>query len=386
MNLVRRTLWSLALTAVCLPVVALGQSGAPQAPASVADVRLALQQGRVPEAVVMADSLVRRQPRSRDAAAVQIEARTAADETARAFAAYDRFANLAGAHDAKLLEPLARHQLRRVVANTDDPRLTCAALERLARSGDEPALLQLRQISEKNRGAQAGAFADAALARLGDSGAVSRLSSGEWAAGVRDKNGVVEILDTVPGPASTAQLRGLLDEASPQTRSLAAAALARRGDKDSIAALRSMLSDEWPEVRSWAALALRQLGDSAGDETVARMMKSPVAEVRVDAVIADRSVPDATRTSELKAALDDASSEVRLKAARALATLEPTAAQAALAKLTADGNPAIRTEAAAALEQFAPIDVGLSRRLMTDGSDWVRVHAAGAALKAAAAK
>ncbi len=93
MNLVRRTLWSLALTAVCLPVVALGQSAAPQAPASVAGVRLAIQEGRVPEAVLMADSLVRRQPGSRDAAAVQIEARAAANETARAFAAYDRFAN-----------------------------------------------------------------------------------------------------------------------------------------------------------------------------------------------------------------------------------------------------------------------------------------------------
>jgi HEAT repeat protein len=386
MNLVRRTGCGLVLLAVCLPVGVPAQPAAAQAAATAAAVRLALRDGRVADAALMADALVRQQPRSRDAAAVQIEARAAADEAGRAFAAYDRFANLVGAHDAKLLEPLALHQLRVVVANTDDPRLTCAALERLARSGDEPAFRQLRQISEKNRGAQAGAFADAALARLGDGGAVSRLSSGEWTAGVRDKNGVVEILDGVPGPAATAQLRGLLDEASPQTRSLAAAALARRGDKDSIAALRSMLSDEWPEVRSWAALALRQLGDSAGDETVARMMKSPVAEVRVDAVMADRSVPDAARKAELKAALDDASPEVRLKAAKALATFDPAAARPALAKLTADGNAAIRTEAAAALEELAPIDVGLSRRLMTDGSDWVRVHAAGAALKAAAAK
>jgi HEAT repeat protein len=357
----------------------------PQGLLSPAIVRRALDDGRVEEARQLSDRLVRQSPASRDAASVQIDSHLAAGDAAGGFAAYDRFAAVTKTQHPGLLAPLARHQLRAIAAaSEDDPKLRCEAFERLARFGDEAAREQLIRLSSDTSRPGVNAVADAALARLGDSGAVARLTALAWSPDVRDKTSVVEGLALLAGNAGIAELRALLADPNPGTRIAAATALADRGDKDSVPAVRELLSDDFPEVRSWASLALKRLGDPSADAAIARMKSSPVAEARLDAVVSDRSAPDAERRAALKPYLTDPEPLVRLKAAKALLDVEPDAAREVLVRLAGDAGTPLRADAAALLEGLGHPDVALWRHLLADGLSQVRLHAAGGALKSAA--
>jgi HEAT repeat protein len=356
-------------------------TGAP--PPSVSDVRQALAERRTVDAIRMADALVRSAPRNRDAADTQIQVFLRLEDVPRALAGYDRYVGVVGKPDATLLGPIALQQLR-VTADTamDDPRLAIEALERLARAGDQSGQSRLQQISIDRAGSTLAVLADGALARLGDASASARLSNLVSSDGLRDKSTLVEAIARSGSKSSVADLRALLQDPEPHTRIAAMEALGRLGDRESIPAIRTLLQDDYPPVRSRAVLVLARLGDGEVSEAVARMKESPVGDVRLEAFASDRSLPAADRRAAVRAILADPDPLTRVKAAEAFVSEDPEAARSVLVRVAGDPDVTARREAARALEGLKPADLVVFRRLLSDPSDWVRVHAAGGILAA----
>jgi HEAT repeat protein len=372
----------------CVAVPSGAQAPAPQAPpGSVPEARRALAEGRTADALRMADTAARNAPRSRDAAALQIQILTGLEELPRALSAYDRYAGAVGKPDAALLAPIALQQLRITAAiAVDDPRLASEALERLARAGDAAAKARLQQISIDRAGTSLAVLADGALARLGDASASARLSTLVSSEGIRDKSTLIEAIARSGSRSAVIDLRALLQDPDPNARMAAMEALGRLGDRESIPAIRALLQDDYPPLRSRAVMTLARLGDSEVGESIARMRESPAGDVRLEALALDRTLSAADRRAATKAALADPDPLTRVRAAEAIAAEDPAAARAALVRVTGEADPTLRREAARALEALKPADLGVCRRLLADPSDWVRTYAAGAVLAEAGTK
>jgi HEAT repeat protein len=166
----------------------------------------------------------------------------------------------------------------------------------------------------------------------------------------------------------------LLDDASPMTRSAAAAALGNLGDKSSAPSLRKLLADNDPSVRATAAVALAKLGDASGTELITSMINSDVPDVRLFAAEAYQDRPSPEWVDAIRPSLSDPNGLNRLIAANRLARADPEAARATLLDATADANPVIRMEAAKILvrRQLAPTAV--LRKLLRDADPWVRLR------------
>jgi hypothetical protein len=388
MKPVTRVATAVLISVGCLAVPSGAQApGKETRPPSLAEARQAFAEGRTADALRMADTIVRVQPRSRDAADLHVRALLRLEDLPRALAAYDRYTVAIGQHDATLLAPIALQQLR-VTAETavDDPRLAIEALERLARAGDASGLARLKQISIDRTGTSLAVLADGALARLGDASASARLSTLALSAGLRDKSTLIDAIARSGSRSAAIDLRGLLQDPDPYTRIAATEALGRLGDRESIPAIRALLQDDYPPLRSRAVMTLARLGDSAVGESIARMKESPAADVRLEALAWDRTLPAADRRAAVKAILADPDPLTRVRAAEAIAAEEPAAARAALVRVTGEADMTARREAARALEALKPADLDACRRLLADPSDWVRIYAAGAILAGAGTK
>ena len=368
----------------CLAALAAAQAPATGAPPpTLSDARRAFAEGRVADALRFVEAVVRRAPRSRDAADLQVRILVRLEDLPRALSAYDRYAGVVGKPDQALLAPIALQQLR-ITADTavDDPRLAIEALERLARAGRPEGKARLQQISIDRAGAPVAVLADGALARLGDTAAMARLSSLVYSEGLRDKSTIVEAIARSGSKAGVADLRALLQDPEPHTRIAAMEALGRLGDKESIPAIRALLQDDYPPVRSCAVLTLARLGDSEVSDAVAKMLASPAGDVRLEALWSDRTLGEADRRAAVRMVLADPNPLTRIRAAEAISAEDPEAARAVLVRVASDADITARREAARALENLKPADLAVCRRLLADPSDWVRVYAAGSVLAA----
>ncbi len=145
-------------------------------------------------------------------------------------------------------------------------------------------------------------------------------------------------------------LRAALDEGNPALEMMAAAALAKRGDKAALARVRRYLKTgdmnqrriaawvlgrlgdrrDWPElrrlasegstplIRSFAVNALAQLGAPGALEQVARNLKSPDAQVRTYAAQTVGDCRAASLLNALKPLLNDPHLDARIRAAQAI--------------------------------------------------------------------
>jgi HEAT repeat protein len=386
MKQVMRVAVAAFLGAGCLAASAAAQAPAAPPP-TLADARLALAEGRPADALRLAEAVSRATPRSRDAADLQVQILVRLENLPRALSAYDRYAGAVGRPDQALLARIALNQLR-ITADTavDDPRLAIEALERLARAGEPEGKSRLQQISIDRAGAPVAVLADGALARLGDTSAMARLSGLVYSEGLRDKSTVVEAIARTGSKAGAADLRALLQDPEPHTRIAAMEALGRLGDKESIPAIRPLLQDDYPPVRSSAVLTLARLGDSGVSDAVAKMKESPAGDVRLEALASDRTLREADRRAAVRIVLADPDPLTRIRAAEAIAAEDPEAARAVLLRAAGDPDVTVRREAARVLENLKPVDLAVCRRLLADPSDWVRVYAAGAVFAAAGTK
>jgi HEAT repeat protein len=322
-------------------------------------------------------------PTNRAVAEAAIRASLSDGDLAGAYAAYDQFVRTIGGDAADLLRPIAAQELRDVIARAVyDPSLRAQALERLARYGDDQARARLRQVSTDAARPEA-LLAERALSRLGER--TRGVDPADLAPGLpsRSRMAAAEAVGQTGLQGEASLLVPLLRDGNPATRMAALDALGSLRSPDVTSDVRSLLADEHPTVRSRAMLTLARLGDTDAMAGVSAMLRSPVAEARLEALEADPTVPLEQRSAIIKAILSDADPLTRAKAAEALTRLEPEAARPTLVALTTDPDSSPRREAARVLETLDPVDVALFRRLLADGSDWVRMYAAGGVLRAA---
>jgi HEAT repeat protein len=323
----------------------------------------------------------------RDAVRASIQGAVASGDTLRALQAYDGFVAASRQPDAGLLSVIAADELRAVATHAvDDPRLQIEAWERLARHGDTQAFAELQRMALDRPGTPVAALANGALARLGDNGAGARLVEMASSSPLRDKSSIVEAIRRSGLRDQAHVLLPLLKDPDWSTRSETADALAALGYEAAIPEIRTLLSDDEPRVRAKAALALKRLGDTASNARVDAMLRSNIGSARLDALEAD---PLSDRNAVAAAARQlggDPDPITRTRAAEALAADDPAAALAILRRVAEDQDATARRLAARGLALLNPTDVALLRRLLDDGTGWVRMYAAGGVLAAAAAK
>jgi len=321
-------------------------------------------------------------PTNRAVAEAAIRVSLSEGDLAGAYAAYDQFVRATGTESADLLRPIATQELRDVIARAVyDPSLRAQALERLARDGDDHARARLRQVAVDAARPEA-LLAEGALSRLGER--TRGVNAADLAPSLpsRSRIAAAEAAGQAGLQGEASLLTPLLRDGNPATRMAALDAIGSLRSADVASDVRSLLTDEHPTVRSRAMLALARLGDADALAGVSAMLRSPVPDARLEALEVDPTVPLEQRSAIIKAILSDPDPLTRAKAAEALTRLEPEAARPTLVALTSDQDATPRREAARVLETLDPVDVGLCRRLLSDGSDWVRMYAAGGVLRA----
>jgi HEAT repeat protein len=348
-----------------------------------ADAERALSSGRPADAIRLADVLLAESPRDRAAVQIKIRALVSTGDVAGARAAYEQHATLVNREDGGLLKPIAVGELRSAAAGAGiDLALRISALERLAAGGEAGFADELRVISIDYAGQGAGVLADAALARLGDGTATSRLGRAALSNGIPDKAIVAEAIQSAGATDQATALIQLLEDPNPNARAAAADALGALGCREAVASLRVRLSDEQPTVRVRAAVALKRLGDSAGDALVAAMLKSPAPDARLAALEVSPSVTPAERAAIIDAAITDQDPLNRIKGAAMLAKDDPAAARSVLLSLIDNADLTVRRDAARVFDTLGTGDLRLLRGLMASKDGWTRAYAAGRVLAA----
>jgi len=340
-----------------------------------------LAAGRAQDAASAADKVLALAPWSHPAMALKIEALSSAP----APAALDAYEQWLGARpdDAGLVEPIARAMLWEI-ARGADRSLARDALQDLVQAQVEGAAAALAAIQIPSDRLEV----DAAAARGGDTGALTRLAGAATAADVTDKTAVANALATA-GPAAIPVLLPMLEDRSGPTRAAAVAALGKLRATDATKQLRAALQDRDPFVRSSASVALFRLGDSDGQARVEKMLQSEVPDVLLMAAEAwdGQAGPWIAVITPL---LQNTDGLTRLYAAKLIAPFNPEAARAVLGSALQDANPVVRAASAEILADqplARPVSGDLTqlRRLLRDRDAMLRLRAASLLLSIARA-
>jgi HEAT repeat protein len=360
----------------------------PSMPTEVAWMRLlsdgwvALASGRPTQAEATADAVLRAGHARHDAVSLKIHAGVLVGPPERALEVYDQWAE-GKRDDVFLLQPIAQSMLTSL-ADSKQADVRSAALAALARNGDAAARAALQQAATID--------SDAALAAIGDAGAVTRLRKrvSQPSPGV-DQVAAIDALVEAKAVEAVPDLVAALDPARPApARAAAARGLGILHASDATAKLRDLLNDSDGTISTAAAVSLASLGDPAGANLVAQMENSPVLSVRLAAaeVAAEANQPSGW-VGTATAALRDPDPLTRLTAAKLLLRRgqETPAAAEVLSETLADSNPAIQHLASQVVsnnpEGAATLNVGQLRHMLRDASPQVRIAAAGTLLRLA---
>lgn len=331
----------------------------------------ALAHGQQADAVRAADEALRINARSHDAIAAKIAALSVAD-AARALDTYEGWVKTTD--DVFLLDPIARGVLASIAAG-GDTALQIAALEQLARAGTEAARTRLAELRTKAQNHAAAA----ALARLGDAAAASKLVE-TVRSGAVAPDAAPELLESA-GSAAVPALRELLKHPVAPVRADAARALGRLGVTDAASDLRTAMADQNPLVSASAAVALTKLGDREGETRTKEMLESELPDFRLMAAEAYVGRGGGPWVNAIMPLLRDPNGLMRFQAAALIAPIDPDAVREVLVSGVSDPNPVIRGEAARVLaDQIASksvmTDLPSVRRLLRDRDPAVRLRAA----------
>ncbi|MEU0558983.1 HEAT repeat domain-containing protein [Dactylosporangium sp. NPDC006015] len=160
----------------------------------------------------------------------------------------------------------------------------------LGRIGDPAAVPTLRHVFLTSPDAAVWRAAGRALATIPDA---ARHWYGVPGGDIFRQRAYIWILGHQQGSEVRHQLAGALTHEDPGMRANAAAAVARRADRDHLPAVRALLDDPAPQVRAKAAAALRALADPAARDRLEALRSSdPDPRVRSAASAAGRADPD----------------------------------------------------------------------------------------------
>ena len=351
---------------------------AAQTPATNSDAQTisrgwaALAAGRMDEAISLANSILKKKPRSHSAFALKIEAMSSAQPIA-ALDEYEAWLPKTGRNldDRGLLQPIAAGLLR-VLATDSDPGVRALALQRLAESGDDAAVDALRKYSAE--GDQRAAIA---LVDRGDSQATKALQTIVASGSGRDVSAAIDAL-AERGRLSPSLLDTLLKDRVPMNRAAAVRALGRSTDSTTTQKLEALSQDPDGLVRATATLARAKNGDPKSLEAARVMLASDVADIRLIAAEALQTSLPVEAEQAARPLLTNRDGVYRFRAAAIVGRTDPAAVQAVLIEGLGDQNPLVQQEAARIASQALPDDIVLLRQLLRQQNRAVVVQAAGA--------
>ncbi len=313
-----------------------------QPPDPLADARAALREGHTTQAVALADVELRRDPTSRPALVLKIEALTSAKDWETALDVYDALLSADGQDDRRLLEEIARAFLREMVALY--PQIRVMSLSRLACAGDREALLDLRRALPQARPDDIEALT--VRARLGD------------------YEGVLA-------------LRDLAASGPPPSRALALQALQRVKDRGAGRVVTAAVDHEDLFLRLTGVRAARVLAVESARPRLQALVNDPNHIVAAEAAAALAALGEGTVTDRLKALQTSPSPDVRVAALTGLLWQAPDPQWlASLEALARTRNGSAWLAALEVLLERAPARAGnLVREALTDPNPNVRILA-----------
>jgi len=352
---------------------------AAQAPRPASDAQVisrgwaAVAAGRFDEAVSLANGLLKRKPRSHAALSLKIEALSSGAQPLTALDAYEEWLPKAGrsVDDRGVLEPIAAGLLR-TLATDSDPRIRSAALEFLARAGDDTALQALRKGS-----ADGDQSATLALVASGDAEALATLQTLVGAGTGRDNSAAIAAL-AAHGGVPPALLETLIKDRVPMNRAAAARAVAANGSSTGTQVLDELSKDPDPLVRMSVTLARAKNGDDKALADARAMLASEVPDVRLIAAEALIATLPSESEQAVRPLLTNPDGLNRFRAAAVVGQVDPMAVQAVLIEGLAHENPLIQQEAARLVAETLPGDLVLLRQLLRHRDRSIVVNAAGA--------
>jgi HEAT repeat protein len=352
---------------------------AAQAPRPASDAQIisrgwaALAAGRFDEAVSLANGLLKRKPRSHAALSLKIEALSSGAQPLTALDAYEEWLPKAGrsVDDRGVLEPIAAGMLR-TFATDSDPRIRSAALEFLARAGDDTALQALRKGS-----AEGDQSATLALVASGDAEAIATLQTLVGAGTGRDNSAAIAAL-AGHGGIPPALLETLIKDRVPMNRAAAVRAIAATGGPTGTQVLDELSKDPDPLVRMSVTLARAKNGDDKALADARAMLASEVPDLRLIAAEALIATLPSESEQAVRPLLTNPDGLNRFRAAAVVGQVDPMSVQSVLIEGLAHENPLIQQEAARIVAETLPGDLVLLRQLLRHRDRSIVVNAAGA--------
>ena len=352
-----------------------------QAPRPVSDAQIlsrgwaAVAAGRFDEATTLAAGILKKKPRSHAAITLKIEAITAGAQALTALDEYEQWITKAAGDvdDRGLLEPIALGLLRGLSADAD-PMIRAAALEALAKAGDDDALQKLRF-----RSAGGDRPAMQALVRTGDANSIRAVQTLLGTATGRDMSAEIKAL-AEHGGLTPSLLQSLATDRVPMNRAAVAGALVRSKDATAAQLLDTLNQDPDPLVRMSIVLARAEAGDERGVADARAMLASQVPDIRLTA--AESLVATMPREAEqaVRPLLSDRDGINRFRAAAIVGRFDSAAALPVITEGLTDPNRLVQQEAARTLAQALPAETRQLRQLLRHPDRLVVAYAAAAVM------
>lgn len=344
--------------------------------------RKALAGGDVATAVGLADRLLARDPVSREAVSLKIEAlATVGRDWDTALVAYEAYVKARKAEDAALLRPIARAVL--VDIQNRDNSVLVPALQHLACGGSRDAREALSRMRGQPQSPSMALPLLTANATIGNAAALDELKRTAGAGSRGTRVVALRALGDLPAIDIDEIIASALTDQDPALRLTAVDVARTRRTRGAAKQLRALLDDRIFLVRIQAAAALLATGDETGLSLLNAALESEFPDARLAAA---RGLSEGKTTAwrgVAKALLTNRDGLFRLQAAELLLAVEPDAALGVLRPATSDPNPTVRLEAARILGRVSTPDLAVLRPLLRDESPWVRIEVAGALQKSA---
>jgi hypothetical protein len=347
--------------------------------------RTALERGDAAGALAGVEPILAREPAHPVAAAVKVQALLGLGQRVKALDAYDAWVGVVRAEDVALLNRIAAAELEALQA---EPLLEVDALAALAaRPGSQgtAARSKLKELATATPPTARSWPAIVALCRLGDAAAAARAIEAYKQSVGSGRVTALEAVIAAGGARAEATLRDALGTRDAMIQSVAADGAASLGLKSLVPDLQRVARDGEMFGRFSAAVALAELGAPGGEALIEAAATSPAMDARLKAARARKARGDKGWVEAVRPLLESSDVAVKYQAAGLLLAVDRATAMKTLQAGTVDPNPAVRMLVADVLGSDGSVPIAELRRLLRDGIPRVRLFAASALVRRAAA-
>ena len=334
-----------------------------------------LAQGLFDEAAKRAAQVLASYPKSAAVLALAVEAEISRSGSRAGLDQYERWLGARALEEPSVVRRIAVALLHEMVADGPRDAASLEALRALAADGDASATAALSD------GIEAGNVPEVrTLASLGNEAAVKTLIA-HLNGGAGNATSTIEALARSGSRLAVAPLTARLQDRSPEIRGAAVEGLGALGGLyDLVDRIKPLLADTVGYVRIRAAAALFRLGDMSGLSMLQDLWSAEAPQSRLIAAQAMASQPDALWMDQVRRLTSATEAEIRVGAARLIAPYDPELARRVIDQGMADRNPAVREMATEALTEVVATDLRSLRHLLRLPDRLARARAAGSIL------